>query len=76
MYSLARYVLVPCLLLAVGIAGAQPAIGPDVALEAGIQDRYTRTRGWSFADFDADGDIDVFRSSTGDQSRFFWNETE
>ena len=44
----------------------------DIALTAGIQDRYTRMRGAAPADFDLDGDMDVFLGSTGDTSRFFW----
>jgi len=48
-------------------------IVPDIALSAGIQDRMTRMRGAAPADFDLDGDMDIFLSSTGDSSRFFWN---
>ena len=36
----------------------------DVALEAGIQDRHVRMRGAAPADYDLDGDMDVFLSST------------
>ena len=49
-------------------------LGPDIALSSRIQDRFSRMRGAAPADYDLDGDMDVFLSSTGDFSRIFWNK--
>ena len=48
-------------------------LGPDIALSAGIQEWSTRTRGVAPADYDLDGDIDLFLANTVDSSRFYWN---
>ena len=45
----------------------------DIALQAGVQDRFSRLRGIAPADYDLDGDIDLFFANTGDPSRFYWN---
>jgi hypothetical protein len=45
----------------------------DVALQAGVQDRSSRLHGVAPADYDLDGDIDLFLGNTGDPSRIYWN---
>ena len=68
----------------VSVAGCTPGDGgddryqrgprvEDIALKAGIQDRFSRLRGVAPADYDLDGDMDVFIANSGDPSRIFWN---
>ncbi|MCP4872412.1 MAG: VCBS repeat-containing protein [Proteobacteria bacterium] len=48
----------------------------DVALEAGVQDRFRRNRGAAGADFDGDGDVDLFLSNTHDAASLFLNRSD